>query len=239
MASKLQRYKPESNNMPFHWALLGKDRMALFSFIQSINTTLGMSIFENIIFEIGQENFKIVKRQHVIGTQISESSMQIIDKIMTNLETTEQSPNAENEYELLKNSISTTNIKRRLTKVDIYLESTDGNVYLIDVKTAKGNSGEFKGLKRNLLEWKATALLADNTKTYHSLLGIPYNPYEPQPYQRWTLKGIIDVKDELKVAKDLWDFVGGEGAYEQTLKIFEEVGLKMKKVIDAYFENFH
>ncbi len=32
-------YKPESNNMPFHYRLLGKDRMALYSFIQSLNTT--------------------------------------------------------------------------------------------------------------------------------------------------------------------------------------------------------
>ncbi|MDR0411845.1 MAG: TdeIII family type II restriction endonuclease, partial [Treponema sp.] len=27
--------------MPFHYRLLGRDRMALFSFIQSLNTTFG------------------------------------------------------------------------------------------------------------------------------------------------------------------------------------------------------
>ena len=32
---KLSDYSPESNNMPFHVRLLGKDRMALFSFIHS------------------------------------------------------------------------------------------------------------------------------------------------------------------------------------------------------------
>lgn len=30
---KLSAYSPESNNMPFHVRLLGRDRMALFSFI--------------------------------------------------------------------------------------------------------------------------------------------------------------------------------------------------------------
>jgi len=37
---KLQKYKPETEHMPFHYRLLGKDRYVMFSFIQSINTTL-------------------------------------------------------------------------------------------------------------------------------------------------------------------------------------------------------
>lgn len=43
--NKLKTYKPESFSMPFHYRLLGKDRMALFSFIHSLNTTFGTSIF--------------------------------------------------------------------------------------------------------------------------------------------------------------------------------------------------
>ena len=39
---KLKRYNPETNSMPFHYRLLGRDRMALFSFIHSVNTTLGV-----------------------------------------------------------------------------------------------------------------------------------------------------------------------------------------------------
>lgn len=36
LREKFQNYKPETENMPFHYSLLGKDRMALFSFIQSL-----------------------------------------------------------------------------------------------------------------------------------------------------------------------------------------------------------
>jgi hypothetical protein len=42
--NKFLTYKPETNHMPFHYRLLGRDRMALFSFIQSLNTTFGTSI---------------------------------------------------------------------------------------------------------------------------------------------------------------------------------------------------
>jgi len=38
---KLKKYNRETTAMPFHYRLLGKDRMALFSFIHSVNTSLG------------------------------------------------------------------------------------------------------------------------------------------------------------------------------------------------------
>jgi hypothetical protein len=33
LLEKLKRYKPKTFSMPFHYRLLGKDRMALYSFI--------------------------------------------------------------------------------------------------------------------------------------------------------------------------------------------------------------
>ncbi len=45
---KLRKYKPETVYMPFHCRLLGEDRYAMFSFIQSMNTTFGVSIWEQI-----------------------------------------------------------------------------------------------------------------------------------------------------------------------------------------------
>ena len=45
---KLKNYEPETHFMPFHHRLLGKDRYVMFSFIQSMNTTFGMSIFEQV-----------------------------------------------------------------------------------------------------------------------------------------------------------------------------------------------
>lgn len=47
-------------------------------------------------------------------------------------------------------------------------------------------------------------------------LAIPYNPYEPKPYERWTLKGMLDLKNELKVAEEFWDFLGGKDALFRT-----------------------
>ena len=58
LRNKFQNYKPESNNMPFHYRLLGRDRMALYSFIQSLNTTFGISIYEPVAIGLAKGKFK-------------------------------------------------------------------------------------------------------------------------------------------------------------------------------------
>jgi hypothetical protein len=73
----------------------------------------------------------------------------------------------------------------------------------------------------------------------HSYIAIPYNPYEPKPYERWTLKGMLDLDQELKVANEFWNFLGGEGAYQELLNCFERVGIELRPEIDQYFETFH
>jgi hypothetical protein len=62
--------------------------------------------------------------------------------------------------------------------------------------------------------------------------------YEPEPYQRWTMKGMLDLNEELKVAEEFWDFLGGKGAYNELLNCFERVGIELRPEIDKYFSKF-
>ena len=71
-----------------------------------------------------------------------------------------------------------------------------------------------------------------------SYIAIPYNPYEPKPYERWTLKGMLDLDNELKVAGELWDFFGNGGAYSELLNCFERAGIELRSEIDEYFKKF-
>jgi type II restriction enzyme len=110
---------------------------------------------------------------------------------------------------------------------------------LFDIKTAKPNAGGFKEFKRTLLEWVATTLAANPTANIQTLIAIPYNPYEPQPYNRWTMRGMLDLPNELKVADEFWDFLGGDGAYQDLLDCFERVGIELRTEIDEYFSRFN
>jgi hypothetical protein len=52
------------------------------------------------------------------------------------------------------------------------------------------------------------------------------------------MRGVIDIERELKVAEEFWDFLGGDGSYEELLNCFERVGIKLRPVLDRYFSRF-
>ncbi len=235
---KLLTYKPESKHMPFHYRLLGRDRMALFSFIHSLNTTFGTSIFEPVAVTLASLNFVDAQRQLVVGNSISELAQNEIQRIMNEL-TIGNNPNKIDEIERIRKVCNLGKMNEfKTVKVDLFLKSKDGTIHLFDLKTAKPNISNFKDFKRTLLEWVAIYLSHDPDANVHSYIAIPYNPYEPRPYERWTLKGMLDLDAELKVAEEFWGFLGGENAYSDLLDCFERVGIELRPEIDEYFSRF-
>lgn len=238
LRAKFENYKPETSCMPFHTRLLGKDRMALYSFIQSLNTNFGTSIFEPVAEELGHCCFDIIERQKEVGNIITKEAQRVIQDIMDSLESGNSKPNKNDEVRRILDVAQSGEISTiKPTKVDLFLQRGN-NAYFIDIKTAKPNKGGFKEFKRTLLTWVACYAYVNPQVNIHSLIAIPYNPYEPKPYERWTMAGMFDLNFELKVAKEFWDFVGGTGSYEIILDSFEEVGLEMRNEIDEYFKKF-
>ena len=238
LRKKFRNYSPETKNMPFHFRLLGRDRMALFSFIHSLNTTFGTSIFEPVAEALASLNFKTAKKQYILGTAISKKAQIEIQHIINDL-STGKNPDKQNEIDRLRDVATTGKMNRLKTvKVDLFLDDGKGNIYLFDLKTAKPNISNFKDFKRTLLEWVAIYLAEHPEANVKSFIAIPYNPYEPKPYERWTLKGMLDLENELKVAEEFWDFLGGSGAYNELLNCFERVGMEMRSEIDEYFNTF-
>jgi hypothetical protein len=236
---KFQNHKPEPAYMPFHTRLLGKDRLALYSFIHSLNTNFGTSIFEPVAKALVSTRFLSASSQQIAGNQISSEAHNVIQDIMDNLDTSTTTPNKPKEIEAIR-QVCTTGVMKNVkpTKVDLKLVSNEGTIYLIDIKTAKPNAGGFKEFKRTLLDWVATTLASNPVADIQTLIAIPYNPYEPKPYSRWTMRGMLDLENELKVASEFWDFLGGEGAYNDLLDIFERVGIELRPEIDDYFRRF-
>lgn len=237
---KFQSYNPEPASMPFHTRLLGKDRLALYSFIHSLSTNFGTTIFEPVAVAIAKNSLKSAKSHTIAGEYIYEDALFEIQRIMDGLTTTASSPDKNAEIDAIRKVCQKgTKRKVNLTRVDILLESRTNDLYLFDLKTAKPNVGGFREFKRTLLEWVATVLASNPRAKVNTLIAIPYNPYEPKPYNRWTMRGMLDLENELKVGKEFWDFLGGAGAYEDLLDCFERVGIELRDEIDDYFTRFN
>ncbi|MDP1760145.1 MAG: TdeIII family type II restriction endonuclease [Candidatus Woesebacteria bacterium] len=240
LRNKFQNYKPEPASMPFHTRLLGKDRLALYSFIHSLNTNFGESIFEPVSLALAQKHFKKALSQATAGDQISSIAQVEIQKIIDGLITATSSPNKKEEIERIRKVCQTGEmIKVKPTKVDLIFESKDGAYFLFDIKTAKPNAGGFKEFKRTLLEWTAVIFADKPNAEVNTFIAIPYNPYEPKPYTRWTMRGMLDLENELKVADEFWDFLGGKNTYKDLLDCFERVGIELRDEIDEYFRRFN
>ncbi len=237
---KFQNYNPEPTVIPFHSRLLGKDRIALFSFIQSLNKNFIASIFEPVALVLAATSFKSAESQATAGTEISSEAHRVIQNIMDKLATAEATPNKPEEIEAIRKVCRKGEMKTvKPTKVDVKLVSKDETIYLFDIKTAKPNAGGFKEFKRTLLEWVAVTLAINPKANVQTIIAIPYNPYDPKPYSRWTMRGMIDLDNELKVAEEFWDFLGGKGAFVDLLNIFEQVGLELRPEIDDYFSRYN
>lgn len=77
-----------------------------------------------------------------------------------------------------------------------------------------------------------------NAKVFTGL-AIPYNPNHPEPYDRWTLKGLYDLDNrEVLVGEEFWNYVGGANIYEDLLDVFQETGEELRPELDKKFAEF-
>ncbi len=236
---KLMSYDPETNSMPFHFRLLGKDRMALFSFIHSVNTMLGTSIFEQVGKMIAEPRAKSAVGQYKeFEGYISSEAVLKIDKIMRDLRAASRTPNKEKETkEVLAVAIKGEMGKKLKKRVDLFVEMKDGTEYYFELKTAKPNINEFTGIKKQMLDWIAMRGSVNPKAKVKTIVAIPYNPYEPKPYERWTLQGLFDLCQEVLVGAEFWDLLGGKGTYEDLLKVFEKAGIELYNDIEKKMKN--
>ncbi|MBI2623151.1 MAG: TdeIII family type II restriction endonuclease [Candidatus Liptonbacteria bacterium] len=238
LRNKFQDYKPETDHMPFHYRLLGKDRMALFSFLHSLNTTFGTSIYEPVAKEVAKTKFKEVFTQYKLGNILTQGAQDEIQKIMNHLSMGGEVDKVSETERVRKVAQHGKQNKLKSVKVDLFLVSRKDEVFMFDLKTVKPNKGDFISYKRNMLEWLAVYFYQHPKVKVRTLISIPYNPYEPKPYTRWTMKGMLDLKEEVKVAEEFWNFLAGEGTYNVLLDCFEQAGIDLRPEIDRYFARF-
>ncbi len=235
---KLEKYQPETNHMPFHFRLLGKDRYAMFSFIHSMNTTFGISIWEQIAEYLAIGSGKQAQRHYNLFGEIDNDTENLITKLIYDLRKSNDSKidNKDDLIKIIRKSIKPGKaIKHPDSVVDLYINDNKKEYYF-DIKTAKPNKEGFVGLKNKLLKWVALRLSQNKNTRIETNLAIPYNPYHPEPYERWTLAGIYDLKRELYVGERFWNFVAGENIYDDLLDIFKDVGNELRPEIDSKFE---
>jgi len=234
---KLRAYQPETVYMPFHHRLFGKDRYAMFSFIQSMNTTFGMSIWEQVAIILAQETGSYANRQYKLLGEVDRETEEFIREIHHKFREGNINPNTARQADEIRSRIRKGQPKLDPDSiVDLFVRIGQTENYF-DITSVKPNMKEFVALKLKLLRWTALRLSQDKNVQVFTRLAIPYNPYYPQPYERWTLKGLYDLENgEVLVGEEFWNFVANDNIYNELLDVFQEVGEQLRSEIDKKFE---
>lgn len=224
---KLKRYARETTSMPFLTRLVqDKEKVASYSFIHSLATTLGMSIYEDVSKIIAKEHSEEVFTKMDLGGVLSKSQKSTIANIVRELRNGERKVDKEKEMkEVLNTSAEDGKPQKEGQRADFYMKRK-GMEYYFEIKTVKPNIDVFTTSKTKLLEW-----VARKRKPVKTILAFPYNPYHPEPYSRFTEQGLLERGKEFLIGAEYWEFLGGKDTFEDLLQEFDFIGKTFKEQI--------
>lgn len=224
---KLRRYARETSSMPFLARLIqDSEKVAAYSFIHSIATTLGMSIYEDVSKIIAEESADECFTKYDVGGVISREQKSAIDDIIRRLRNGEKEVNNAEEIKLVLDVSAKDGKAQKEGRIADFYMRRGGKEHYFEIKTVKPNIDVFTKSKMKLLEW-----VARRRSPIKVFLAFPYNPYHPQPYERFTEQGVLDRGKEFLIGEEYWDFLGGEDTFEELLALFDCVGKKFKEKI--------
>lgn len=229
--SKIEKYNAETEYKPFFQAIFTKEQIITHTVVHSFYTSFGMSIYEQLVKILAEGAGYEAHTQYDLLGEIDDKTEGIISKIDLDLRAGRRSPDFKKEYEEIKTSIQKGKENNDPDKrVDVFVKKPDGTEAYFDITSPKPNIKEFVALKKKLLRWIALRLSINKNAKVITALGLPYNPYHPEPYNRWT-KGNMYDSNQLMVGQDFWNFVAGEDIYDDFIEIFEEVGEELRERI--------
>lgn len=228
----------EDSSKPFQYALFTKKGYLAKGFIHGCETALG-NWHETIAKIIAAENFAVAKKlqgQNKLNGKVTREAQRTVENILSDLDSVKREPNCNSELEEIFNaSQKNEEAELRTQTVDLYLEKKDGEEIYFEIKGPKPNKNEMRAAKRDLLE--IYAIKAAEGKRVKIYLGMYYNPYHPEEYQRWTCLKFFNKGENFLIGKDFWDFLGGNGAYEELIDIYEKVGEAVRPILDQKFKD--
>ena len=225
LEGKLAKYGRETTAMPFMVKLMQSPKqVAAYSFIHSLSTMLGMSAYEKISQIVASPHYDEAKRNYDVEGLITDEENAAVSRILQEIKNRDRNADKQREIqEILK--CGSEGGRKLKVRADLFLRKGSEEFY-VEIKTAKPNIDVFAKSKQKMLE-----LVAIRKKNVSTIIGIPYNPYHPGKYLRFTIQNYLDKKEELYVQEKFWEFLGGDGTYSEILNVFDEVGKEFRDLI--------
>ncbi len=231
--SKLEEYAAETDYKPFFESIFSKEVVLKASLMQSIYTSFGMSIYEQMAIILAESaGYKASRQYKVLGTIDDETRLHIDHICDQPIGTYTKAE----EVALIRDMVRPGKPEEDPdSTVDVYIKRPDGVEILCDITSVKPNKKGTRAMRQKLLEWTAMRYSVNRNAKIETYIGIPYNPYHPQEYNRSYVVQNAHYPDEVLVQEVLWAKFSGQDCFAELVGIFEEVGMEMEMEIARLF----
>ncbi len=202
---------------PFHAIFFPEEVLPYAKQERSIVTRIGVMFYPPLAEIVAKERYRDVRREHQIEREIESAKMNAINKIVDDLRGNRRRPDRERELdEILKVRSNSRQLTR--TIADLYIGDHQQGPLFLEIKSPLPNLDVCDESKRKMLTF--LAMMFEENKKGQAFFGLPYNPYGEGKEYRWGFtKRIMDLEREVLIGKALWDMIGGNGAFEEILKV--------------------
>lgn len=208
---------------PFHDALVPGIRLLNE---RSFSTRLG-NLHERVASVIAAHVHADVRQALDLTGTIPVLSREFITQRIAQLERRQASPDALFERDQIRAHFGS-EVQAR-TRIDLWIRTHSGAQHFFEIKSGKPNKGQCVEMKERLL----TAFAIRRHEDSYWWWGVPYSPYGSTPYRHNYALPFFDFESEVKMGRQFWDFLGGDGTYDQLLAIYEQTGEEFAAEIEA------
>ena len=179
-------------------------------------------MFEIVAELVGKRNFAFAQRQYRVEGQMGTAASTTIESIRNEIETEKMQGKYLSYVDTIARAFHADTVGRSV-KADLYLLDADGNEIFFEMKSPKPNKSQCLDTTEKLL--RIHALRQGGPPRVRTFYAMSYNPYGSRiQYKHSFAVNLLDMKNQVLIGKEFWDFLGGPGTYEQVLELFVRVG---------------
>lgn len=255
LKSRFDSYPDEgaiTRNAPFHKAFLSaftyklheihtniESVISMSSWMHGLNTTLGLSFFENTSHILCGGEKRTFKDNSIYKQQVNS-----INRLMTDLKNNIITPNVICEDEMIADNAYGDMQSVPNFTVDCFYEESD-RIVAIELKSVRPNSGEIRGEKQKILFSKAALTIMYPNKKVYYYFGFPFDPLSDTDtgYDKARfMDSVIEFSkfcapDEILIADELWSFLAEEdNTMAELLLLIKSIAtMKFDKEIEYFY----
>jgi len=239
LKNKIQNYDfSKTSGNPFIDIIFGK-LSNIKSFIHGTATMLG-SEYEIMARKIAMNNANFIEaKKMVLEGEISKDEKAVIRDIAKDLEEDKMGSIYDDEIKKIFEANQTGLKKTRIT-IDLYLKSKNGKEFFIEMKGPDPNKKEVRAAKEDLLNVIAIKKRKISLNEFNQKVGIIFGVYynnELGEYDNWKVSPLFELNKGLLVQKKFWDFLGGEGTFNEIVDTIHEIKEVVSPLIKEKIKN--